>query len=135
VNWGGVLANVNFGSCDNTLENPSWDTEAEDAASDVTLGPESCSVTADIPITGCETVVPGGQTFEDALTYTNVETAGKTELTIHVKATGRRYAFYCGSEKVLEAENGTYEGTLTAKAYSDAGHEEPVDLLATPTEP
>jgi hypothetical protein len=133
-NYAGNEAEVNFDGCHYTLENPSWDTEAEDGKSDLTLGPEGCAVTINIPITGCEKVVPGGQTFSNALTYTNVKTDQKEELTIHASFKGLAYLIYCGPETetlVYAAENGTYEGTLTAKAFDT--NDQQVDLTATPT--
>jgi hypothetical protein len=134
-NLAGSEAEVNFDGCHYTLENPSWDTEAEDGKSDVTIGPESCAVVISVPITGCEVVVPGGQTFKNALTYTNVKTDQKEELTIHANVQDEiRYEYYCDANtenKLYEAENGTYEGTLTAKAFDT--NDQQVDLTATPT--
>jgi hypothetical protein len=130
----GNEASVDFDGCHYTLENPTWDTEAEDATSDVRLeGPEGCAVTIDVPVTGCEVVVPGGQTFEDALTYTNVETDEVEELTIHANVENDiDYTVKCpGFEQ--EFEGGSYEGTLTATAYSDHNAQNKVDLTGTAT--
>jgi hypothetical protein len=132
-NFSGLEATVDFDDCHYMLENPSWDTEAEDARSDLALGPEGCSVTIDIPAAGCQMIWPGGQTFEEALTYTNAETAETEELTIHADFDGIAYRVICNSEVILEAEDGSYEGTLTAKAF-DTGDEQ-VDLTVTPTTP
>jgi len=115
----GIEAEVDFGTCDYTLAAP-FETVAGHGQGDVTIGPAGCVVTIIVGSTAeplCEIFVEGAQPFEDAITYTNVETNGKEEITGHANANGIEYSWeglICGEG---EDNTGTYEGTFTAKAF------------------
>jgi hypothetical protein len=130
----GNEAEVDFDGCHYTISNGKLDTGTGKLTSDVALTPtgETCSVTITVPVTGCEVTVEGDQTFKGALTYTEVETGTKKEQTIHANTDKIAYTVKCpGFEE--EFEGGSYEGTLTAKAYSDASHTKQVDLKTVVT--
>ncbi len=128
---GAVPASVNFGSCDYTLLVPIEAVEGH-GQGDVAIGPEGCSVTISISAPfECTITIPGGQTFENAITYTQVETeeAEKTEVTGHIDLEGLEYSWSgpaCGSG----SDNaGKYEGTFTASAWNTAETEQ-TDLMS-----
>jgi hypothetical protein len=90
------------------------------ATGGVTLGPANCEVT--ITTTkpeACTITVKGEQSFPEAITYTSVKTTGKPEeLTIHVNASEIKYSYVCTNKKG-EGKDGTYEGTLTARGFTN----------------
>jgi hypothetical protein len=111
-----LSASVNFGTCDYVAF----------ANGEVELNPSTCTVT----ITGgggCTTTVPGGQRFSSSgtaapfnkpLTFTNVETGGIMEVTIHVHATGIHYSTSSNCPGGGGSfTNGTYIGKVTAQGY------------------
>ncbi len=121
---GAVPASVNFGSCDYTLNAP-LDTVEGHGQGDVTIGPGGCSVTISVSAPfECTITVPGGQTFENAITYTEVETEGNKEITGHASTNTINYSWSgpaCGSGS---DSAGKYEGTFTASAWNTAETEQ-----------
>jgi hypothetical protein len=101
------------------------------ATGGVTIGPKGCIVT--ITTTkpeACTITVEGEQSFPEAITYTTVETPGKPEeLTIHVNASKIKYSYVCTLKKG-EGEDGTYEGTLTARGLTN-GVQKPLTVVDT----
>lgn len=123
--FAGVEAEVNFGTCDYKLTSP-IDTIEEHGQGNVILGPEGCKVTIVVgapaePI--CELTVPGGQTFTNAITYTETETSGIEEVTGHASTKEIEYVVSgeCVGGGEIPLEGGSYEGTFTAKAFNTAG--------------
>jgi hypothetical protein len=97
------------------------------ATGGVILGPAGCEVT--ITTTkpeACTITVKGEQSFPEAITYTSVKTPEKLEeLTIHAEVKpnaegkkGIKYSYVCTLKKG-EGEDGSYEGTLTARGFTE----------------
>jgi hypothetical protein len=84
------------------------------------LGPAGCEVT--ITITkpeACTITIKGEQSFPEAVTYTSVQTPGKPEeLTLHLTLKGLKYSYVC-THQSGSADDGTYEGTLTARGFTN----------------
>jgi hypothetical protein len=90
------------------------------ATGGVNLGPAGCEVT--ITTTkpeACTITIKGEQSFPEGVTYTTAQTPGKPEeLTIHLNLVDLKYSYVCTKQKG-EGENGTYEGTLTARGFTN----------------
>jgi hypothetical protein len=90
------------------------------ATGGIILGPAGCEVT--ITTTkpeACTITLKGEQSFPEAVTYTTVQTPEKLEeLTIHVNISKIKYSYVCTNKKG-EGEDGTYEGTLTARGFTE----------------
>jgi hypothetical protein len=129
-----AIAEVNFGTCDYTLSAPLEET-GTDARGSVTLGPSGCgpvTITVKAPLS-CTITVPGGQTFTNAITYTDVATGGIKEITGHANVTtGIHYSYSgtaCGTGS--GTTNGSYEGTFTATGYKTNGTQVNLETATT----
>lgn len=136
--FAGVEAEVDFDGCDYTLASPIETVEGHGQGA-IVLGPEGCEVRIVAGSTAepvCEISVPGGQTFENAITYTEVETEGVEEVTGHTSTEEINYAVSgeCVGGGEVPLEGGTYESTFTMQAYeADACTSTRVDLSTAET--
>jgi hypothetical protein len=119
---------VNFhegeaGECHYTLTAPlttATEKPTGHATGGIILGPAGCEVTTTTTKPeACTIVIKGEQSFPEAITYTTVQTPEKPEeLTIHLSLTGLQYSYVCTNKKG-EGKDGSYEGTLTARGFTE----------------